>query len=64
MALSIRDYPFIKAAHHQGYIRYGTSSGMQCSCMSLISVTLFRSPGIWDKFGHCLDLLVYGINLI
>ena len=55
MALSIRDYPIIKAvkaAHHQGDVRYGTSRGMQCSCMSLMSVTwtLFKFPGIWDKF--------------
>ena len=47
MALSIMDY-----THHQGDVRYGKSSGIQCFCVSLISVTwkLFRSPGIWDKF--------------
>ena len=55
MALSIRDYSIIKAvkaAQHPGDVRYGTSRGMQCSCMSLMSVTwtLFRSPAIWDKF--------------
>ena len=33
-------------------IRYGTSTGIQCPCMSLISVSwaLFKSPGLWDKF--------------
>ena len=51
MALSIRDYSIIKAvkaAQHQGDVRYGTSRGMQCSCMSLMSVTwtLFRSPAV------------------
>ena len=55
MALSIRNYSIIKAvkaAQHQGDVRYGTSRGMQCSCMSLMSVTwtLFRSPAIQDKF--------------
>ena len=54
MALSIRDYTIIKlvqATHHQDDVRCGTTRGIQCSCMSLISVswTLFRSPGRWDK---------------
>ena len=53
MALSIDDYTIIKvvqAAHHQGDVRYGTSRGIQCSCISLISVswTLVRSPGQWN----------------
>ena len=51
MALSIRDYTFIKvaqAAHHQGDVRCGTSRSVKCSCMSLMLVTwaLFISPGI------------------
>ena len=55
MALSIRDYTIIKvvqASHHQGDIRYGESRGIQCSCMSFMSVSwiLFKSPGICDKF--------------
>ena len=55
MALRVRNYTFIKvvqATHHQGDVRYGTSSGIHCSCMPLISVTwaLFRSPGMWDTF--------------
>ena len=55
MALSVRDYTIIKvvqATHHQGDVRYGASRGIQCLCMSLISVswTLFKSPGLWDKF--------------
>ena len=42
----------VQATHHQGDGRYGTSSGMQCLCMSLMSITwtLLRSPGLWDKF--------------
>ena len=41
----------VQAAHHQGHIRYGASRSIQCSCMSLISVswTLFEAPGLWDK---------------
>ena len=58
MALSTRYYTIIKvfqAINHQGDIRYGVwwvSRGVQCSCMSLISVswTLFKSPGLRDKF--------------
>ena len=62
MELSIRDYTIIKvvqATHHQGDIkygistgRYGISTGIQCSCMSLVSLrwTLFKSPALWDKF--------------
>ena len=55
MALSVRDYTIIKvvqATHHQGDVRYGASRGIQCSCMSLISVswTLFKFLGLWDKF--------------
>ena len=53
--LSIRGYTIIKvvqASHHQGDVRYGAFRGIQCLCMSLISVswTLFKSPGLWDKF--------------
>ena len=42
----------VQATHHQNDVRYGTSSGIQCPCISLMSVTwtLFRYPGIWDKF--------------
>ena len=55
MTLRVRDYTIIKvvqATHHQGNVRYGTSSGIQCSCMSLMSVTwtLFTSPDMWDTF--------------
>ena len=51
----MRDYTIIKvvqATHHQGDVRYGISTGMQCSCMSLVSLrwTLFKSPALWDKF--------------
>ena len=55
MKLNMRDYTIIKVVqgnHHQGDVRYGTSRGIQCSCMSLISLswTLFKSAGLWDKF--------------
>ena len=55
MALSARDYTIIKvvqATHHQGNVKYGTSRGIQYSYMPLMSInwTLFRSPGLWDKF--------------
>ena len=55
MTLSISDYTFIKVFqvnHHQRDVRYGASRGIQCSCLSLMSITwtLFRSPGLWDKF--------------
>ena len=54
MALSIKDYTIIKvlqAPHHQGDVRYVTTRGIQCSCMSLMSVswTLLRFPDRWDK---------------
>ena len=38
----------VQATHHQGDVRYGTSSSIQCSCISLIAES--KSPGIWDKF--------------
>ena len=55
MALSVRDYTIIKlvqAIHQQGDVRYGTSIGIQSSCMSAISVswTLFKSSGLPDEF--------------
>ena len=55
MSVSIRDYTLInvvQVSHHQGDVRYGASRSIQCSCMSLISVswTLFKSPGLWNKF--------------
>ena len=42
----------VQATHHQGDIRYGMLRGIQCSCMSLMSVcwTLFKSVSIWDSF--------------
>ena len=41
----------VQATHHQGDIRYGSSWGIQYSCMSLMSITwtFFRSPALWDK---------------
>ena len=54
MALTLRSCTNIKvfqATHYQGDVRYGSSKGIQCSCMSLISViwTLLRSPNQWNK---------------
>ena len=42
----------VRATHHQGDDRYGISSGMQCSCMALMSVcwTLFKRVVLWDSF--------------
>ena len=42
----------VQVTCHQGDIRYGMSRGIQCSCMSFISVcwTLFKSASIWDSF--------------
>ena len=42
----------VQANHQQGYIRYGMSRGIQCLCMSLMSVCwkLFKSVSIWDSF--------------
>ena len=41
----------VQATPHQGDIRYGMSKGMQCSCMSLMSVcwTLSKPVSIWDS---------------
>ena len=63
MVLSIIDYTIInvvQASHHQGDVRYGTSWGMQCSCISLISVNwvLFKSPGLQDKFNFKKDCIL------
>ena len=43
----------VRASHHQGDSRYGISSGMQCSCMSLMSIcwTMFKKlVARWDMF--------------
>ena len=55
MALSTRDHIFIKVVqvtHHQGDVRHCISTGIQCSSMSLdtVSWTLFTSPGLCDKY--------------
>ena len=44
----------VRASHHQGDSRYGISSGMQCSCMALMSIcwTLFKRVALFD----CLEL--------
>ena len=45
-------HAIVQATHHQGDVRYRKSTGVQCSCMSLMSIAmvLFKYPGIWDKF--------------
>ena len=60
----------VQTTHHQGDIRYGMSSrGIQCSCMSLMSVswTLFKCESIWDSFDlDCIlqkgDILFKSLN--
>ena len=54
-ALSTKDQTILKVVqitHHQGNVRYGVTRGIQPLCVSLITVswTLFKSPGLWDKF--------------
>ena len=41
----------VQTTNHQDDVRYGTSMDIQCSCMSLNSVTgtLFKSTGLWDE---------------
>lgn len=56
MTLSIKDYAIIKviqSSHCHDDVRYGTSSGIQCTFMSPISET-----------EQSLDLLVIRIGLI
>ena len=65
MALSIRDYKFIKeveAIHHQGHVRNDKSRVTLCSCISLMSVTwpLFRFLNLRDKFD--LDCIIGKID--
>ena len=67
MALNIKNYTIIKvvqATHHHVDVRYGASNGLQCSCMSLISVswTLFKFPGLYDKFD--LDCILKEISYL
>ena len=55
MALSIRYYKIMKAVqatHHKGDVKFGTSSGMQCSSIALTEITwtLVKSHEMWDKF--------------
>ena len=40
----------IQATHHQGYIHYGTQ-GIQCSCMSLMSIcwSIVKTIARWDS---------------
>ena len=50
MALSNRGHTTIKvvqATHHQGDVKYGASRGIQCSCVSPISLSC---TWLWNKF--------------
>ena len=67
MALSNFDTRVMKVVlvtHHQGDISYEMLRGVQCSCMSLMSVcwTLFKSTSIWDSFD--LDCILQKGNLL
>ena len=66
MALSIRNYTIIKvvqATHYQGDIRYSTFRGKQCIYLISVSWTLFKPPGLWDKFD--LDsMLVANVDIL
>ena len=48
----------VQATHHQGDLRYGATAGIQCSCMSLMSVcwSTFISVTMWD--GTDLDMIL------
>ena len=54
----------VQATHHQGDVRYGMSRGIQCSCISLMSVcwTLLKSVSIWDSFD--LDFTIQKEDLL
>ena len=47
-----------QATHHQGGIHYGATAGIQCSCISLMSVcwSTFISATMWD--GTDLDMIL------
>ena len=47
----------VHAIFYQDDNKYGILSGIQCSCMSFMSVscTLFKSVSTWDSFGlNCI----------
>ena len=48
----------VQATHHQGDLRYGVTAGVQCSCISLMSVcwSTFISVTMWD--GTDLDMIL------
>ena len=49
----------VRATHHQRDLRYGATAGIQCSCMSLMSVcwNSFISETTWDG-GTDLDIIL------
>ena len=56
----------LQTTHDSGDIRYGISKGMQCSCMSLMSVcwTLFKSARIWQSIIADSEWLKLNQNVI
>ena len=48
----------VRATHHEGYLRYGATAGIQCSCMPLMLVfwNTFISVTTWD--GIDLDMIL------
>ena len=48
---SIHISKIVQGTHHQGDIHYGTSSGIQCLCMSLMAAgwSLIKSISRWDS---------------
>ena len=55
----------VQVSHHQGDIRYGATSGIQCSYMSLMSICCshFKSPVYWDS-NNLNSILGKGDNLL
>ena len=49
----------VRSTHHQRDLRYGATAGIQCSCMSLMSVcwNSFISETTWDG-GTDLDIIL------
>ena len=48
---SIHISKVVQGTHHQGDIRYGTTAGNQCLCISLIAVcwSFIKSISRWDS---------------
>ena len=55
---SVTPTKIVRATHHQGDLKYGATTGIQCSCISLMSVcwNSFMSVTTWD--GTDLDMIL------